>query len=412
MERNETTPLPRPAAGAGAEAPLWVMHCAEGPVPQVAATAVAAFFAKETAPWEISWEGDFIGLPARVKAAAGQLLGAAPADLSLVATTSAGLAAVAQGFPWQAGDEVVVPLGEFPSNYWPWRALASRGVHVRQVPLWPGHRAGQAAWQSTPPPVDVEPEAILLGALSPRTRMLAVSWVRFQDGLKLDLERLAAGSKVRGVALVVDGIQGAGTLPISLGSPLLSGLSAFVSGGHKGLLAPQGLGVAWTEPEFRQRLAPPGGWLSVAEATNFNRPSTDFARAWKEDGSRLELGVPNLVGCAALAASLELLAGAGVAEVAAHVARLEVELLSGLAASAAWRVEAGRLYQLLEAGRVGSILAFHHGDRGPAGLDQLLRAGFARGIWASVREGYLRVALHGWHDAGDVQRLLEWLREA
>ena len=46
-----------------------------------------------------------------------------------------------------------------PSNYWPWRALEPRGVTVREVPLWPGHRAGRDALASAPPPPGVDPEA-------------------------------------------------------------------------------------------------------------------------------------------------------------------------------------------------------------------------------------------------------------
>ncbi len=68
-----------------------------------------------------------------------------------------------------------------------------------------------------------------------------------------------------------------------------------------------------------------------------------------------------------------------------------------------------RLRGLLDAGRTGSILAFHHGDRGPAFLSDLVRSAHARGIYATVREGYLRVALHGWHDEEDVGRLADWL---
>ena len=41
----------------------------------------------------------------------------------------------------------------------------------------------------------------------------------------------------------------------------------------------------------------------------------------------------------------------------------------------------------------------------------LLRRGASRGVHASVREGYLRVALHGFHTGKDVDRILAWLTE-
>ena len=385
---------------------LWVMHCSEGPVPRAGMRAVRAFMLKELRPWEVRWEEDFQGLPAAVRAEAAALLGGRAEDLSLSPSTSTGLQVVAQGFPWQLGDEVLAPLGEFPSNAWPWLAMQPRGVSFREVPLWEGHRAGSEAWESLPPTHEADPEDRLIAAMGPRTRLLALSWVRFQDGLKLDLQRLGTACRERGVHLVVDGIQAAGTVPVDL-----TGLSAFATGGHKGLLTPQGMGFLWTEEAFRQSLSPSGTWLAVEEATNFSRPSTDFHRGWLPDGRALEPGGPNLLQASALLESLRTLNGAGVPAIAAHVARLQTRLLEALEDSS-WRSEVDRLKALLQADRLGSILAFHHGGLGLEGLNRTLKNGYRHGIFASVREGYLRVAFHGFHTDADADRVAQWLREA
>ncbi|WP_257307130.1 aminotransferase class V-fold PLP-dependent enzyme [Geothrix campi] len=382
---------------------LWVMHCSEGPVPRATLRVVRAFMHKELRPWEVRWQEDFQGIPAAVRAEAAALLGGRPEDISLSPSTSTGLVTVAQGFPWLPGDEVLAPLGEFPSNAWPWLALKARGVAFREVPLWEGHQSGADAWSSRPPRADADPEARLIAALGPRTRILALSWVRFQDGLKLDLQRLGNACRERGVHLVVDGIQAAGTVPVDL-----AGLSAFASGGHKGLLAPQGMGFLWTDEGFRQALAPSGTWLSVEQATDFSRPSTDFARAWLPDGRALEPGGPNLLQASALLESLRLINGAGVPAIAAHVATLQARLLEALKPSA-WAGECDRLQGLLEAGRLGSFLALHHEGGGAGRLEAVLKAGFRQGIFASVREGYLRVAFHGFHTEADVARIADWL---
>jgi len=354
----------------------------------------------------MGWEEDFQGLPAALRREVAALVGGEASDISLTATTSSGLVTVAQGFPWTPGDEVIAPLGEFPSNAWPWLALRSRGVGFREVPLWEGHQAGGDAWSSSPPTAESDPEARLIAAIGPRTRMLALSWVRFQDGLKLDLPRLGAACRERGVHLVVDGIQGVGTTPLDL-----EGLSAFATGGYKGLLAPEGLGFLWTEAGFRRSLAPSGTWLSVVDATAFSRPSTDLARDWLADGRALEPGGPSLLLGSALLESLRLLNQTGVAAIAAHVAHLQARLLDALEGSA-WAGEAGRLGALLRNGRLGPFLAFHHGGAGPEGMDRLLRAGYRHGIFASVREGYLRVAFHGFHTEADADRVAQWLRAA
>lgn len=380
------------------------MHCSEGPVPRASLEAVQAFLPKESRPWKLRWAEDFLGIPEATKREAAKLIGVSAEDISLTATTSSGLQVIAQGFPWKMGDEVLAPLGEFPSNVWPWKALAPRGVSFREVPLWEGHKSGAEAWNSSPPQQGADVETRLLDAITDRTRILALSWVRFQDGLKLDLPWLGSACEERGVYLVVDGIQGVGTH-----KPDLTGVSAFASGGHKGLLAPQGLGFLWTDAKARALLAPMGTWLSVEDGTDFTRPSTDFHRGWLEDGRRLEPGSPSLMACVALNASMACLNGAGEGAIEAHVHSLQEALLKALSNSPAWGAEAARLNGLWEEDRLGPVLSFHHQSHGPKFLNDVLQKGFAQGIYASVREGYLRVAFHGWHAQTDVDRVAAWL---
>jgi len=383
---------------------LWIMHCGEGPVPLASARAIAGFLKKELHPWEMDFQEDFLGLPAKVRAEAARLIGADAGDISLTMNTSTGLEIVAQGFPWKAGDEVLLPLGEFPSNAWPWKSLEARSVGFREVPLWDGHHAGAEALESTAPAASDDPEGRILAAVTERTRLVAVSWVRFQDGLKLDLARLGVGCATRGVPLVVDGIQGAGTH-----IPDLRHIAAFASGGHKGLLTPQGIGFLWTSPSFRQVLVPSGTWLSVEDGSNFRRPSTDLQRGWLKDGRRLEPGGYPGLACAGFLESLRLLNAAGVGAISAHVRALQLNLLDGLDVLPAWKDEALRLRGLLYADRLGAILSLHHQGKGGDFLMDLLQAGIRQGIHASVREGYLRIALHGFHKEADVGRILEWL---
>jgi len=115
---------------------------------------------------------------------------------------------------------------------------------------------------------------------------------------------------------------------------------------------------------------------------------------------------------AALANSLRTLRAAGVPAIAAHVAQLQRRFLDRLERLPAWCAEARRLTGLLDRDRLGSILALHHGRRGEEGLQRILERGFELGIYASVREGYLRIALHGWHDDADLDRLVDWLATA
>jgi len=376
---------------------LWLSHCKDGPLPRASANAISTLLDTELRPWDLRWNEDFLDIQRKLREVGATLLGAEAKDISLVTCTSAGLEAVALGFPWEPGDEVLIPVGEFPSNRLPWLALASRGIRCTEVELWPGQSANPAV----SPHAGIEPEQRLLEAITPRTRLVSVSWVRFQDGIRLDLEKLGRGCRARGVHLVVDGIQGAGTIVPSLG-----GVSAFATGGHKGLLGTQGQGLLWTESTFRQLLIPLGTWLSAP--ADFSQASTQAATdaLWADDGRRLEAGSPSILACAALATSIQLLVDSGGDAIQRHVVDLQRRLLAKLARFPWWAAEAERLSRLVDAGRVGPTLSFRiPGDLG----ERLLSQGAAQGISASTREGYLRIALHGWHAIEDVARCAEWL---
>jgi selenocysteine lyase/cysteine desulfurase len=371
---------------------VWLMHCADGPVPRSVSKAIQEVLHREHSPWLLRWEEDFLGVPQAAREAAARVIQGDPADISLVPGTSAGLQAVARGMNWKAGDEIVLPAGEFPSNVLPWKALAPKGVTVQEVPLWEGHISG---WDTTPPVAGTDFENRLIRFARTGARALAVSWIRFQDGLKLDLKRLGMACRERDVCLVVDGIQGTGTA-----LPDLGGVSAFASGGHKGLLSPQGIGFLWTRPDLRKNLMPLGTWLST---------EAEDRTAWVPDGRRLEPGGPNLLSCAGLVEGLKALNEPGVPAIQEHVLRLQRELLAMLEIRGLWLDEVRRLRGLLETDRLGPILAFHHGGRGPQAMQELLERGQRRGLYATVREGYLRIAFHGWHHEEDLARIVEWL---
>ncbi len=389
-----TAPLVDPAAFDMPGDVLWLSHCKDGPLPRVSADAIQALMRAQLRPWEMRWEEDFLEVQRGLRRAAATLLAADTADISLMTCTSSGLEAVAFGYPWNVGDEILIPAGEFPSNRLPWLALAQRGVQCREVDLWDAGRCPTAA---------DAPEDRLIEAITVRTRMIAVSWVRFQDGIKLDLQKLGAACRAVGVDLVVDAIQGAGTT-----GPALAGVSALATGGHKGLLGLQGQGLLWTDSSFRQKLVPLGTWLSGPEEFSQTSEPGPSADLWAADGRRLEAGSPSILSCAALASSIQLLLGCGGAvAIQAHVASLQRQLLQRLASGgAAWRAESARLTALLERDRLGPTLCFALPE---PQLALLLAAAEGQGIHSSVRQGYLRVAFHCWHGSGDVDRCAAWL---
>src|SRR5690606_6220968 len=238
----------------------------------------------------------------------------ASGDIALVKNTSEGLSFIAFGLDWRAGDQVVISDAEFPSNRVVWQALSRLGVEVVQVGL------GGA-----------DPEADLLAACGPRTRLLSISSVQYASGLVLDLPRLGEGCDRKGVLFCVDASQHLGALPFDaqaarcafgvadgrkwmLGAEgvgafdcridLRERLALVVAARPKWTPGPEGLGVSYCRSALRERpTLHEYGWHMLEHATDSLRPDWQPARSAR----RFECGSPNMLGCMALEASLSLL---------------------------------------------------------------------------------------------------------
>lgn len=138
----------------------YLNHAAVAPWPKRASEAVSRF-AEENCRSGARDYPAWLQVERRLRERFQRLLNAtSTADIALVKNTSEALSFVAFGLDWRAGDQVVISDEEFPSNRIVWEALAPRGVEVVQVNL-----GGN------------DPEAALLAACGPRTRLLSISAV-------------------------------------------------------------------------------------------------------------------------------------------------------------------------------------------------------------------------------------------
>ena len=175
----------------------------------------------------------------------GDLIGASQDDIALTSGAGAGLATIAYALKWSAGDEVIIAGGEFPAHYATWKPMEAReGIKVQIT-----HPQGQFMQAGD-----------LIAAMTPRTRVISVSHVRFDDGSILDASSLAAACKRNGTLLVLDVSQSCGAIPMDVRS---LGADFIVCAGYKYLLSPWGTGFLWSKPENVDLLRPgPYNWLS------------------------------------------------------------------------------------------------------------------------------------------------------
>lgn len=287
----------------------YLNHAAVAPWPKRASQAVARF-ANENVLLGARDYPDWMAMEQRLRERLMRLTNAPSTDdIALVKNTSEALSFVAFGLQWQAGDQIVISDEEFPSNRIVWEALADQGVEVVQVSL-----KGQ------------DPEANLLAACGPRVRLLSISAVQFASGLRLDLVRLGQGCRERNVLFCIDAIQQLGALPFDVQAYQCDFAMA---DGHKWMLGPEGLGVFYCRAEVRGQLKlSEYCWHMLEHMGDYSRSTWEPARSAR----RFECGSPNMLGAAALDASLSLLEEVGLEQVSELLAERVQWLYEGLAA--------------------------------------------------------------------------------
>ncbi|HUY93407.1 MAG TPA: aminotransferase class V-fold PLP-dependent enzyme [Pirellulales bacterium] len=311
----------------------------------------------------------------QVRRSGAELISAATDELALVHNTTEGVNLVAEGFPWQEGDNVVVPADEFPTNLYPWLNLGGRGVEVRRAPVDEGR---------------VELDR-LAAACDSRTRIVAVSWVGYASGWRNDVDALVELAHSRGALLFLDAIQGLGVFSLDVRKTPVDFLAA---DGHKWLLGPEGAGLFYLRREHLDRLRPLGvGWNSVAHAYDFNCVEMNL----KPAAARYEGGTYNMPGLAAFGASLELLATYPTEQIAARVLAVTDELCERLARLGA------KIASCREPQHASGIVSFELPGRNPALVRKACRE---QQVLLSCRGGRLRASPHAYCNADDLDRLI------
>jgi selenocysteine lyase/cysteine desulfurase len=312
------------------------------------------------------------------RARAASLLGAAPEEIAFLKNTSEGISLFANGLDWNEGDEVVSIKGEFPANYFPWKYLERRGVRLRLVPQRDGI-------------VTVEDIAEAIG---PRTRVVAVSFVQFLSGSRLDLDHLGSVCQKCGVLLFVDAIQGLGAFPVDVRSAKIAGLAA---DGHKWLMGPEGAGLLYIRSDLVGRIQPSSvGWTSVKDPDDFSSQRFE----WANGSLRFECGTANTAGIYGLGAALDLLLEVGVESIAQRLLSLTTRLRQGL------QNKGHRVFGPNQPEQSSGIVSF---DPANADAEEVVKKLQRRGVSVSARCGKVRISPHFYNTEEEIDQALALL---
>lgn len=358
----------------------------QGPLPVASARAAQAAIEAKKLPYHFP-DSIYFDLPDRVRQKIATLINASPDEIALTTGASSGMNAVAASIDWQPGDEVLVAKGEFPAHFATWL---------------PYQKAGKLSIRVVAPSGRFISADDYIAHITPRTRIVSASLVRFDDGAFLDAARVAAACHAANAALLLDMSQCAAAVPLSMSE---LGADFAVSSAYKWLLGPYGTGFFWISRAWIDRLTfGPCYWQALEGARDFHSLSlgnlqvTSEARRWDtaETGSFIHL--------AALDASLEFLVRIGTAEIARHNDALMTQIIDRLPRDSCI------LASPAEKERRGPYVCV--AARKPEKTRELLGKLKDAQIMVSLRENALRISSHLYNTSEHVDRLIRVLSTA
>jgi cysteine desulfurase / selenocysteine lyase len=376
LDELRTTEFPWTATGVS-----YLNHAGTGPLPARTVRTLHDWDCIRAEPWRNTAKEQF-GVLARARELCARMIGAVPDEIAMMVNTTYGINVAASSIELKPGDVIVTPDREFPANVYPWMALAERrGLTYRRVP----HVNGLAD------------EGALIRALdAPAVKVLSVSWVSFETGLKLDLARLGAACRDRGIYFVVDAIQGIGAAAIDVRDCHIDFLAC---GGQKWLLSPWGTGFLYVRRELVQKLVPHTvSWMAVKNSEDFTQ-LCNYDLNWFDDARRFEMITLPYQEFAGLNASLELFESVGWDRVYSLVAERATQIVEW-----AQRRNDVALVTPADPMRRAGVIAVR--PRDPVSASAKL---FAAKVPHALREGMIRLAPHFYVTPGEVERALSVL---
>jgi selenocysteine lyase/cysteine desulfurase len=314
-----------------------------------------------------------------------RLLNCQPEEVALVGPTSLALSFVAAGLSFRKGDNILIYHDDYPSNVYPWMALAERGVEVRLL-----NTRGLGV---------IRPQDVM-GQVDENTRLVALASCHFISGYRIDFQAIGKFLRERGILFCLDAIQTLGAFPTTV-----EHVDFLAADAHKWLLGPCGAGLLYVRRELQEKLNPPiYGWHNV-RCPNF---VTQEQIIFRNGATKYEAGTHNLLGLVGLITAMELVLEIDVPQggIAAELLRKRAWLVPALQAKGFTVLNADAKIE-----NASGIISFHQAGKDLAALHKKLTDA---GVVASLRadrkgQNYIRLSPHFYNTDAELQRTLELL---
>jgi selenocysteine lyase/cysteine desulfurase len=326
---------------------------------------------------------EFLGIEA-ARSAVATLIGATPDALAFTTQFSTGVNIVVEGLPWRAGDEIITTDQEHPAMLTPLVNMARRrGLVIRRLTVVDDAAAMLA---------DLE------GKLTPRTRLLAVSQVTTENGIRLPARAMAERAHANGTLVLLDGAQAVGQFRVDVNE---IGCDFYALVGYKWLLGPYPSAALYIRPAVLDQIEVTWTGSRVTTTAAVDMDAVSFIPG----ALRFEYGGRTFPYDTAMAVGARLLDALGIDAVAAHVRHLTVGLHAALA-----EVPGLRLASPTAPDRTTGIVTFAAEVIDGVTLSTALRERFAILTRPALKGAFVRASIAAFTDRADLDHLVASLR--
>jgi selenocysteine lyase/cysteine desulfurase len=356
------------------ERKVYLNSCSQGALSKRVEAAFGEYLQvwhEQGSPWDV-----WIERYEEARGVFARFIGAAPDEVALVASASAGVNSIASALGMRDRKKVVLGEFEFPTMGHIWLSQASRGAQITFI--------------------DAENEQLTVEAyervIDDKTLIVPLTHVCFRNGFRLPVKDIVKVAHSRGALALLDDYQDCGSRPVDVKA---LDLDFYVSGTLKYLLGPPGLAFLYVKKSLALSLVPSiTGWFGQANPFAFNVKLLEPA----PDARRFQTGTPGIPSVYGASEGVRLLQETGPQNVASQIGTLTKALLQGAA-------ELG-IRSKTPADSVGPLVVLRAKDS-----DALVKIFGENGIVVSNRHDGLRISFHVYNTLDDVQAVLGLLEK-
>lgn len=310
-------------------------------------------------------------------------LGVATEEIALVRNTSEANNVINSGVPLRAGDEVVLWDQNHQCNNAAWDVRAARyGFTVKRVAVPAGIKSSD------------EIVNLFDAALTPRTKVLSITYISNTSGIRLPARELCAMARQRGIHAHLDGAQTWGYLQLNLKE---IGCDSYSASAHKWLMGPKQVGVLYVRQERIPEI-----WPSIV-SVGWNQDALTSRTASKKFET---LGQRDDGGVAAAGTAVDFHRALGFGNVEARTTALAAALKEGLT-----RIDKVKLVTPMDPHLSGGVVISQIAGMDRAKMSALVKDLYEKYGIAGAATGGLRLSPHVYNTMSDIELAIRGVRE-